>query len=215
MDAVVVDIDDTIVNTERRRHKAWNIVLGREIQLQEVESQSSLETLRKYAFSNAEVWKKFWMLTLCVDESGADLMELDRPIPYASEVLKKWSENYKLIYLTARTENMRQLTLNELERFGFPTSESRLKMFSLDDWVKYFSLQSSVVKTRSIIFSAIAKRHNVIRVVDDYPNFFLAYRRHPVPDKVGLLRKRLYSPQDYLANGATRVVKNWKQLLES
>jgi hypothetical protein len=211
MDAIVVDIDDTIIDTERRRYAAWCRVLGREIPRQEVESQGSLEILRKYAFSNREVWEKFWMLTLCIEEGGADLIELDRPIPYASEVLQNWSKDYKLAYLTGRTENMRQLTLDELRKFGFPTHGTDLEMFALNDWMNYSS-QSSVVEIRSTLFSKILKRYNVIRVVDDYPGFFAAYRKHPVPDKVGLLRKKRFSPQDYLANGATRVVENWKEL---
>ncbi len=214
MDAVVVDIDDTIVDTERRRHAAWCRVLGREIPLQEVESQGSLEILRKYAFSDRKIWRRFWMLTLCVEEGGADLLDLDKPIPYASRVLQKWNENYKLTYLTGRTKNMRQLTLDELRRFGFPTSGTELEMFTVKDWMNYFSSRSSVLKTRSRIFSRILKRHRVVRVVDDYPGFFTAYRKHPVPDKIGLLRKKRFSRQDYLTNGATRVVKNWKELLD-
>ncbi len=214
MDAVVIDIDDTIVDTERRRHAAWCRALDREIPLQEVESQGSLEILIKYGFSDKKIWRRFWMLTLCVEEGGADLLELDKPIPYASRVLQKWNENYKLTYLTGRTKNMRQLTLDELRRFGFPTSGTELEMFTVKDWMNYFSSRSSVLKTRSRIFSKILKRHKVIRVVDDYPDFFIAYRKHPIPDKIGLLRKKRFSRQDYLTNGATRVVENWKELLK-
>jgi len=215
MDAVVVDIDDTIVGTDLRRHAAWCRILGREIPMEEVESQSSREILRKYAFSDRNIWKRYWMLTLCVEEGGADLLELDRPLPYASEVLQKWSKNYKLIYFTGRTKNMRELTLDELRRFGFPTSGTELEMFTINEWVKFFSSQSSVLETRSTIFSKILRRHNVIRVIDDYPSFFLAYRKYPVPDKVGLHRKKRFSRREYLDNGATRVVENWKQLRNS
>lgn len=214
MDAVVVDIDDTIVSTDRRRHAAWCRVLGREIPLQEVESQSSRAILERYAFSDRKIWERFWMFTLCVEESGVDLLELDKPIPYAPEALQKWSKSYKLIYLTARTKNMRQLTLGQLRRFGFPASGTELEMFAINDWMNYFSSKSSVVETRSLIFSRILKRHNVIRVVDDYPGFFVAYRRHQVPDKVGLLRKKRFSRREYLDSGATRVVETWEQLLE-
>jgi len=214
MDAVVVDIDDTIVGTDLRRHVAWCRILGKEIPLQEVESQSSRQILRKYAFSDRKIWKRYWMLTLCVEEGGADLLELDRPLPYASEVLQKWSKNYKLIYLTGRTKNMRQLTFDELRKFGFPTSGTELEMFTINDWMNYFSLQSSLVETRSTSFSKILKRHNVIRVVDDYPGFFVAYRKYSVDEKIGLLRKKRFSRREYLDNGATRVVENWKQLLE-
>ena len=50
MNAVVVDIDDTIVKTDRRRHSAWCRVLGREIPFRDVESLSSEEILKKYTF---------------------------------------------------------------------------------------------------------------------------------------------------------------------
>jgi len=213
MDAVVVDIDDTLIDTERRRYTAWCRVLGRKIPRSEVESQGSREILRKYASSNREVWKKFWMLTLCREEGGVDLLELDKPIPYSLETIQKWSKNYKLIYLTGRTENMRQLTLDELGNFGFPTSGTDLEMFTLTNWMNFFSSQSSVVETRSMIFSRILSRQPVVRVVDDYPGFFVAYRKYPVSEKIGLLRKKRFSPQEYLANGATMVVENWKQLL--
>lgn len=214
MDAIVVDIDDTIVSTDRRRHAAWLRVLGREISLQEVESQGSREILRRYAFSNRKIWERFWMFTLCVEKGGADLLELDKPIPHALETLQGWKEKYKLVYITGRTENMRQLTIDELRRFGFPTHQTDLEMFTLKDWIRFFSSTASVLKTRSEIFSSILKRYNVVRVVDDYPGFFSAYREYPVPDKVGLLRKKRFSRREYLDNGATRVVENWKQLLE-
>jgi len=153
------------------------------------------------------------MLTLCIDEGGADLLELDKPIPHASETLQEWSENYKLVYLTGRTKNMRRLTLNELMRFGFPTREADLEMFALKDWMNYFASQSSVVATRSRIFKNILSRYNVVSVVDDYPGFFLAYRKYPVPNRIGFLREKRFFRNDYIANGATRVVENWRQLL--
>lgn len=213
MDAVVVDIDDTIVSTDRRRYAAWRRVLDREISLQEVESQGSREILRRYAFSDKKIWERFWMLTLCVEEGGADLLELDKPIPHALETLQGWKEECKLVYITGRTENMRELTIDELRGFGFPTHETELEMFTLKDWIQFFSSTASVVKTRSKIFSSIVKRYNVVRVIDDFPSFFAAYKEYLVPDKVGLLRKKRFSSREYLDNGATRVVKNWKQLL--
>jgi len=214
MDAIVVDIDDTLVDTEHRRNAAWRRVLGREIPMKVTESSGSREILRKYAFSDRRIWEKFWLLLLCLEEGGADLLKLDSPIPYASKVLRSWSASHKLIYITGRTENMRQLTLEELRRFGFPTSRADLEMFTLKDWISFLSSASSVIKTRSEVFSSILKRYNVVRVVDDFPDFFDAYKQFNVPDKVGLLRKKRFSRQDYLANGATRVVENWRQLIE-
>ena len=214
MDAIVVDIDDTLVYTDIRRHTAWCQVLGREIPLIEVESKGSWEILSQYAFSSREVWKRFWLLLQCVEERGADLLQLDKPIPYASETLRRWDEEFKLVYFTGRTSNMRKLTLDQLKRFDFPTEGTDLEMFSVKHWENFLTSQSSIVETRSKIFSSILERYNVLRVVDDYPGFFTAYKEHPVPDKIGLLRKKRFSPQDYFANGATRVVESWKELYE-
>lgn len=214
LDAVVVDIDDTVIDTERKRHTAWCQVLGREIPMEVTESSGSQDILKRYAFSDRRIWEKFWLLIHCLEEGGADLLKFDKPIPYAAEVLQNWREKYRLIYLTGRTENMRQLTIGELRKFGFPTRGTDLEMFTLKDLMRFFSSQSSVVKTRSKIFSSILKRYNVMRVVDDYPGFFTAYRKYRIPDMVGLLRKKRFSRQEYLDNGATRVVENWKQLLE-
>ncbi len=214
MDAIVVDVDDTLVDTEHRRNAAWRRVLGREVPMKVTESSGSREILRRYAFSDRRIWEKFWLLVLCLEEGGADLLELDRPVPYASEVLRRWGASHKLIYITGRTENMRQLTLDELKRFGFPTKRTDLEMFTLKDWISFFSSASSAIKTRSEIFSSILKRYNVARVVDDFPDFFDAYKKYHVPDKVGLLRKKRFKRQDYMANGATRVVEDWRQLLE-
>jgi len=214
MDAIVVDIDDTLVHTDIRRHTAWCQVLGREIPLIEVESKGSWEILRQYAFSSREVWKRFWLLIQCVEEGGADLLQLDKPIPYASETLRIWAEEFKLVYFTGRTSNMRKLTLDQLKRFDFPTEGTDLEMFSVKHWENFLFSQASIVETRSKIFSSILERYNILRVVDDYPGFFTAYKEHPVPDKIGFLRKKRFTPQDYFANGATRVVESWKELSE-
>lgn len=215
MDAVVIDVDDTLVDVSQRRHVAWCQVLGREIPMEVTESSGSREILERYAFSDRRIWERYWSLNLCIEEGGADLLELDKPIPYACEVLQSWARNYKIVYLTGRTDNMRQLTIDELRKFGFPTRGTDLEMFALKDWIPFFSSATSVIEVRSKKFSSILKRYNIIRVVDDYPGFFVAYRKYPVPDRVGLLRKKRFSPQDYLHNGATRVVENWKELLDN
>jgi FMN phosphatase YigB (HAD superfamily) len=77
MDAVVIDIDDTLIDTERRRHATWCKVLGREIPLQATETSGSREILRRYAFSDKRTWEKFWLLALCVEEGGADARACD------------------------------------------------------------------------------------------------------------------------------------------
>jgi hypothetical protein len=62
------------------------------------------------------------------------------------------------------------------------------------------------------MLARILDRYNVIRVVDDYPGFFVAYRDHSVPERIGLLREKRFSREQYLSNGATRVIEGWDEL---
>jgi hypothetical protein len=69
-----------------------------------------------------------------------------------------------------------------------------------------------LVDAKSRLFSSIYKQHDVVRAVDDYPGYFTVYRQFGVPERIGFLRPKRYSPQDYIDRGATRVVESWKQL---
>jgi hypothetical protein len=84
-------------------------------------------------------------------------------------------------------------------------------MFNPEDWNDFVSV-ASLVGARSRVFSSVFQQYDIVRVVDDYPTFFSVYRQFNVPDRIGLLRPKRFSPQDYLSNGATRVVESWSQL---
>lgn len=212
MISVVVDIDDTLVNTDRRKWAVWRHILGREIPLQIVERASSRQVLERFTSADSELWKRFWRVLLCWEEAGIRFLELDEPIPFAAEVLNSWSRECKLVYLTGRTKNMHHLTLDELRRFGFPVDEADLVMTNREDLESYLASLTSVDKIRARFFSSLSKQYKVIRVVDDYPNYFTIYRQFRAPDRIGLLRPKRFSTQDYFTQGATRVIESWKQL---
>jgi len=55
-------------------------------------------------------------------------------------------------------------------------------------------------------------------VVDDYPGYFPIYRQSGVPDRIGFLRPRKYSRQQYIergAQGSLRAGKNFKVIFQS
>jgi hypothetical protein len=212
MIGVVVDIDDTLVDTDKRRWKVWCKILNREIPLETIRSLGSRQILERFAFSNKDIWKEYWGILLCWNESGSDIIELDKPIPFASQVLQKWNEEYKIIYLTGRSQNMRDLTLNELKKFNFPTENVDLVMISQKGWERYFAFKTTPTKLRARLFSSIIKRYKIFRVIDDYPVYFPIYKQFKILDRIGLLREKRFSPQDYLSQGATRVTI-WEKLL--
>lgn len=210
--AVVVDVDDTLIDTNRRKWAALRRVLGRELPLEIVEGHRMRDILRTYAPSNGDVWKRFWRVLLCWEHEGIGLLNLDTPLPYAAEVLGRWSEKYRVIYLTARSKNMYYSTLEELEKFGFPVENVDLVMLSLEDWKMYLNASVSIIQLRSKLFSSVHGRYEIVRVVDDIPYYFSIYKKFGVPERIGMQRSKIYSRQEYFSHGATKVVKKWKQL---
>ena len=220
MISVVVDVDDTLINTERRMQGVWRELLSREVPMETIETLGLVQIFEKFASSNQkaranELRKRFWDISLCLEDVGIELAELDEPIPFAAEVLQTWSRHCQIVYLTGRTENTHDLTLDQLRKFGLPTDNIQLMMFNLEDYARARGLNPSgptLIDAKSRLFSSISKQHNVVRVVDDYPGYFLVYRQFDVPERIGFLRPKKYSSQDYIDRGATRVVENWKQL---
>ncbi len=220
MISVVVDIDDTLINTERRMHGVWRELLGHEVPMEAIKTLGLAQIFEKFASSDQkahanELGKRFWDILLCLENVGIELAELDEPIPFAAEVLQTWNKHCQLVYLTGRTENTRDLTLDQLRKFGFPADNIPLIMFNLEDYACARGLNPSgptVIDAKSRLFSSISKKHNVVRVVDDYPSYFPIYRQFDVPERIGFLRPKRYSQQQYIERGATRVVESWKEL---
>ncbi len=216
----MVDIDDTLISTDRRMQSIWHHILNREISMEAVETLGLDQIFTEFASPEqkkraTEFQRRFWDVVLCLEEVGVDLLTLDEPIPFAANVLQRWSKHCTIIYLTGRTENTRQLTLHELDSFGFPIDSTQLVMFNLEDYARVRGEDPSgptLIDGKSKLLSLISEEHNVVRVVDDFPGYFPVYRQFGVPDRIGFLRSKRYSPQQYIDKGATRVVESWKQL---
>ena len=217
---VVVDVDDTLISTEHRMQGVWREVLGREVPSEAVEIMSLEQIFMKFASPQQmarvrEFQKRFWDVLLCLEEAGVELLRLHEPVPYAADVLQSWSKHCGLVYLTGRTENTRDVTLGELEKFGFPTENIQLVMFDLEDYSRAKGENPSgptLVDAKSRLFSSICQEQNVVRVVDDYPGYFPIYSQSGVLDRIGFLRPRKYSRQQYIERGATRLVESWEEL---
>jgi len=220
MNSIVVDIDDTLISTVRRMQAVWRKLLSRTIPLEAVETLSLEQIFMRYASPEqkahiSEFQKRFWDIVLCFEEVGIELLRFHEAVPFAADVLRTWIEQYRLVYLTGRTENTRELTFTELKRFGLPVSNVELMMFSIEDYGCAQGVNPSgptLVDAKSRLFASISKKQNVVRVVDDYPGYFPIYRQFEVPERIGLLRPKRYTPQQYIDNGATSVIKGWKEL---
>ncbi|MEM3607991.1 MAG: hypothetical protein QW238_03920 [Candidatus Bathyarchaeia archaeon] len=204
--SIVVDIDETLVDTSSRKRSAWKIVLGIDIPVEVIERNPSRKILNLYAPNRWDLWLEFWRTLLCYKEEGVGLLSLDKAIMGAPEVLNRWAESYKIVYITGRTENMRRLTLKELEELGFPTGDGEILMSpSLEDFL------NNPLEVRRSLIARAAEVSRIARVVDDYPKYFQIYSKLGIPDRIGVMRSRRYSVSDY--EGATRIIKEWQELL--
>lgn len=217
---IVVDIDDTLIDTKYRLQQIWLELLGQEVPLEIVETQGLEQIFMKFASEKQKTQvrkfqKQFWDLLLCLDERGVKSFELHRPISSAANVLQAWNKTAKIVYLTGRTENTRSLTLGELRRFGFPVEDSELVMFSPESYARPKGENPSgptLIDTRFHLCSEICKKFDAIRVIDDYPRYFPVFRKLNIPDRIGFLRSKKYKPQHYMDRGATRVITEWQEL---
>ena len=220
MRKVIIDIDDTLIDTARRMHKLWSLLLERQVPMEAVETMNLEQIFMKFANKDQmsrvkEFQKRYWDLLLCLDETGVESLRLHEPMSYAADVLQKWSRKLELVYLTGRTENMRSLTLNELTRFGFPIANTELVMFQPKDYARAKGEDPSgptLIDVKSKHCTEICKNSEVVRVIDDYPGYFTIFQQLEIPDRIGFLRPNKYKAQQYLDRGATRVVESWKEL---
>jgi len=203
---VVVDIDDTLIDTDRRRWAAWCMVLNHEIDFEVVRTSSSKKILTDLWCGSEEQWKEFWKILLCWDDRGIGLFRLDEPIQFAPEVMQELAETLGVVYLTGRTSNMHGLTLRELAQFGFPVANVDLVMSpNFEDYL------ASPKQTRSTLLTSTLRGRKAVLVVDDNPLYFSLYREFGIPHRIGFLRMQRFPRESY--DHATSVMTSWKQLL--
>ena len=216
---VVVDVDETLINTSRRKHTVACRVLGAEIPFEAGETLSDRQLFERYASPEqmthqGELSRMYWDLLLCLDERGLELLHLDEAVPHAAEALRSWEGHCEIVYLTGRPEPMRGHTIEALKGFGHPVEGTRLIMFQLADWEDFLSgNRMALQETRERLFSNILEDGPVARVVDDFPGYFRTYAKYGVPDRVGLLFSPRRTLQRFLERGATRVFESWEPLI--
>ena len=209
--SIAVDVDDTIIDISHRSWVVWCQVLGQDISY-EVVRDTPTASPPADTTADDDVWDRFWSIMLCMEDRGIELLSLDRPRPYASEVLRRWNENHEIVYFTGRPMSMYELTLNELGKFDFPDEKIDLVMLNLKDSWKWFIDLPSAIQYRNKLFSKVCQKHKVFRVVDDYAPFFSVYKKFRILERIGIQVSKRHLYQDYLNYGATKVFKNWKEM---
>ena len=172
---------------------------------------TAVQIFEKYATEEQkpkmrDLQRLFTETMLCKNDEGIKLIERDEPIPYATEALAKW--NGPIVYITGRLEQIRNITQDQLRLFEFPLDNTDLYMFKEEDWK-----DGRLGEARRRILDDIMNKHQVLRVVNDFPGYFPAYRELGISERIGLFYSRSYKHEDFISRGATRVVDSWKELI--
>ena len=213
LNCVVVDIDDTVLDTPMRMQAIWRELLGREVPAEAVETMGLRQIFEEYATPQQmenvrEHQTRFFRLLLCEEELGFDFAQLDEAIPYAADTVNVWAIHSHIVYMTGRTENTRSHTLESLRMHGFPSEDAEMFMVSAEDWHS-----GRAADARRALLSDLVNRCKVVRVVDDYPGYFPMYAEAGILDRVGFLRP-MHTQAAYMEKGATRVVDGWRELFD-
>ncbi len=213
MISIIVDIDDTLIDTKVRTKQIMDTILECKIPLEELDVLTQQQIFEKYASDEQkaqakELRQKFLNALLCKSELGFQTLKYNKPIPHAAKVLQMWEKTHKIIYLTGRLNIIFDETFDELSKFGYPVDNTDLHMFNPDDW------ENGVLhEARERILGTITQSLKVIRVIDDYPGYFQAYKLFSIPERIGYRHSQIYSSKEYLAKGATQTINSWSELL--
>jgi len=209
--SLLVDVDDTLISTRKRTQGLWRHVLGCEVSEEEIETLTAQQIFGRHATEDQrprmrELQRLFTETMLCRNQEGLRLIDVDEPIPYAAQALREWGG--PIVYITGRLEHIRDATLGQLRRFGFPIENVELHMFREEDW-----RSGGLGEARKRILEGMLEKHRVMRVVDDFPGYFPVYAELGIPERIGLRRSSAHKPEDYMSSGATRVVESWRELV--
>ena len=114
---IIVDIDNTILNNDRRKQEILRQRLNKEVTLATIRTDYNLDRILVDEKERREFWQIFF---------SDEFLKFDEPIDNAARVLTELVKNHHLIYLTGRHDDqrtgdsMKEGTLGSLKKFGFP-----------------------------------------------------------------------------------------------
>ncbi|MGQ4832465.1 MAG: HAD family hydrolase [Candidatus Asgardarchaeia archaeon] len=187
--AIVVDIDGTIANNEKRLLRSIKDVLGHDISLikksYDIIDQVSPDQRTKSRIYDVFLSPKYVMM--------------DEPIPGSKEVLIffKRKLNLEVIYITGRPESMRKATLKWLRLYGYPVDALFMKKNKFEKEI--------IFKKRTI--SELRSEKEIVAVIGDTPNDVKAAKEN---DLIAIAILTNFSKNEL--DDADYIVNSWEDI---
>lgn len=150
--AIIIDLDGTVANNEKRLLRSIKDVIGHEISL----IIKSYDVIKEVSY-NPRIRSKIYDIFL-----SPKYVLMDDPIPNSKEVINRIRKNMglEIIYVTGRPESMRRITIKWLKLHGYPISELYMKKRKYE---KEFNFKKR-------IFSELKMKFDIVAVIGDTPN---------------------------------------------
>ncbi|MCD6515488.1 MAG: HAD family hydrolase [Candidatus Odinarchaeota archaeon] len=150
--AIIIDLDGTIANNEKRLLMSIKDVIGHEISL----IRRSYDIIKEVS-DNPRIRSKIYDIFL-----SPKYVPMDEPIPNSKEVINRIHKDMglKVIYVTGRPEKMRRITIKWLKLHGYPIGELYMKKRKYE---KEFDFKKRV-------FSELKMEFDIVAVIGDTSN---------------------------------------------
>jgi len=203
--AILIDIDDCILNTIKRKKAIFEFLLKKKVPVSEIIGKRTAEILSKYVSIEKvpEYRFKFWSIALCVDPIGEKFLYLDEPEPYARYILRKLSNKYEIFYITNRLVSMQKYTELTLKKFNFP---KYWNIISADDYT-FFKNENG----RKTVIKKLPAEYEYTSVVDDLPENYIYYKQINIKKIIGYMKYIVLDEKSFYDHGASLVIKSWKE----
>jgi hypothetical protein len=217
--AIVVDIEDTLLDMRERTREVWQDLLGRDVILEDAISLEPVRMIERYGSKKQrkridDLVNEYWDLLLCKEQ--CKFLDKAEEIPSASDVLKSWKDDYQIVYVSDLLEPASDELKDQLMRFNNPIRGTERILLSLEEYKESMErlVGFDLVDARRRVMSRISDEYDIVRVIDDHPDYFRVYRDFDISERLGFYRPRAFSTEDYLSRGATRVMMDWEELLD-
>lgn len=203
---IIVDIDNTILNNDKRKQAILKERLERKIGLSEIRREYNLTRILADKKVKEQFWHEFF---------SGDYLSYDMPVRSAATVLSHLARQYDIAYVTGRhddpehNDSMRQATINSLRKYGFPMNRRRIELYFKDKR----ATPDSVFK-ENVIKSLVAGRREVWGI-GDTPEDLKLYSIFGVRP-IGILTP--YFDSEQLARGLPQrpvIANNWSKVREA
>jgi phosphoglycolate phosphatase-like HAD superfamily hydrolase len=202
--AVVIDLDNTLIDTAVRKHAILSEVLNKNIDVADVRLDFDLKNF--LGESSTENYKTFFSIL----ESDQGIKSHPAPLFDGAKAAVDWlrAQGHKVVIVTCRPASCKAETMKELQDHSISVGENELQMPPAQENGQPMGDQAAT-KFKQKVLEELAEDYDVIATVGDRPSDISAGLAKHIP---GVLLPNTLSKEqvrDYAKNRQVHICKTW------